>query len=204
MSEADRAAGPVPAGEEKRALRARLAGLRTRLTPEERAARSLAIADRIDEVPAFRAARVVALYAPLGAEVDPVEAARRALARGAQVVFPRSVAGTRRLEFAAAAPSALVRGPRGAAEPPPEAPAVDAVRVECVVLPGVGFSEDGLRLGRGAGCYDATLAAMPRAARVGVAYDVQVVPTLPREPHDAELDALVTESRTLRFARRSR
>jgi 5-formyltetrahydrofolate cyclo-ligase len=45
---------------------------------------------------------------------------------------------------------------------------------------------------------------MPRAARVGVGYEVQVVPSLPREPHDATLDVLVTEARTLLFPRKSR
>jgi len=81
-----------------------------------------------------------------------------------------------------------VRGPFGAAEPPPGAPEIDLAEIGCVVLPGVAFSLDGLRLGRGGGHYDATLAAMPRAARIGVAFDLQIVPALPREPHDATLD----------------
>jgi 5-formyltetrahydrofolate cyclo-ligase len=42
---------------------------------------------------------------------------------------------------------------------------------------------------------------MPRATRIGIAFDAQVVPSLPREPHDAPLDAVVTESRLLTFAR---
>ena len=45
---------------------------------------------------------------------------------------------------------------------------------------------------------------MPRASRVALAFDAQVVPSLPREPHDARLDAIVTESRTLLFSRESR
>jgi 5-formyltetrahydrofolate cyclo-ligase len=73
--------------------------------------------------------------------------------------------------------------------------------IDCVVMPGVAFSQDGLRLGRGGGYYDSTLVRMPRAARIGVAFDVQVLPALPREPHDAPLDAVVTEARTLLFSR---
>lgn len=142
---------------------------------------------------------MVALYAPLGTEVDALEIARRALARGASVVFPRAVAGERRLAFARCAPEELVRGPFGAAEPPAGAPEVPLDEVPCVVVPGLAFSLGGLRLGRGGGHYDTTLAAMPRAVRVGVGYEVQVVPDLPREPHDASLDAIVTESRTLIF-----
>ena len=52
--------------------------------------------------------------------------------------------------------------------------------------------------------YDATLPLLPRAARVGLAFDVQIVPTLPRDAHDAPLDAVVTESRILAFRRDSR
>jgi 5-formyltetrahydrofolate cyclo-ligase len=70
--------------------------------------------------------------------------------------------------------------------------------------PGVAFSQDGLRLGRGGGYYDATLRGLDAVARVGLAFDVQIVPTLPREPHDAPMDAVVTETRLLSFRRDSR
>jgi 5-formyltetrahydrofolate cyclo-ligase len=192
------------AAEAKKALRSRLLAVRAGVRPEARAEKSRAIADRLEALAAFRAARVVALYAPLGTEVDTSEIARRAMARGATVVFPRAVAGERRLAFAPCAPAELVRGPFGAGEPPANAREVAPGDVGCVVVPGVGFSEDGHRLGRGGGHYDATLEALAGAARVGVAFDAQVVPALPREPHDAALDALVTESRTLVFARDSR
>ncbi|HEY6002625.1 MAG TPA: 5-formyltetrahydrofolate cyclo-ligase [Anaeromyxobacter sp.] len=195
---------PTSPSDAKRALRSELIAARARIPHEARAEKSRAIADRIEAVAPFREARVIALYAPLGTEVDGVEIARRALRRGARVVFPRAVAGERRLAFAPCAPGELVRGPLGAGEPPAGCEEVAPDEIGCVVLPGVGFSLDGFRLGRGGGYYDATLRAMPGAARLGVAYDVQVLPALPREPHDAPLDALVTESRTLFFGRDSR
>jgi 5-formyltetrahydrofolate cyclo-ligase len=97
-----------------------------------------------------------------------------------------------------------VRGPFGAGEPPAHLPELAAADVGCVVVPGVAFSLDGHRLGRGGGHYDVTLGRMPRVPRVGVAFDAQVVPTLPHEPHDVPLDALVTETRTLLFGGESR
>jgi 5-formyltetrahydrofolate cyclo-ligase len=188
----------------KRALRSELIAVRARLTLDERAAKSRAVAVRLDGLPAFHGARTLALYAPLGTEVDALGIARRALERGVRVVFPRAVAGERRLEFARCDPSALVRGSLGAGEPPADALPVALEEIDCVIMPGVAFSTDGLRLGRGGGYYDATLRAMPRATRIGVAFDLQVVPALPREPHDALLDAIVTEARILAFARDSR
>jgi 5-formyltetrahydrofolate cyclo-ligase len=188
----------------KRALRTELIAARARMAQDERWVKSLAIAERIEEVPFFREARIVSLYAPLGTEVDSSEIARRALARGVRLVFPRTIPGERRLAFASAEPGALVRGPLGAMEPPPGAPAIALEEIDCVVVPGVAFSRDGLRLGRGGGYYDATLKRMPRAGRVGVAFEAQIVPTLPREPHDVPFDAVVCETRTLMFPRETR
>ena len=188
----------------KRALRSELLARRARLAQDARAEKSRLIGDRLEALAPFRGARAVALYASLGTEVDVLGIAARALARGVRVLFPRAIPGERRLVFAPCAPGDLVRGPYGAGEPPAASAGVAPAEIDCVVVPGVGFSEDGFRLGRGGGHYDATLVAMPGAARVGVGFDVQVLPAVPREPHDAALDALVTESRTLLFARDSR
>jgi 5-formyltetrahydrofolate cyclo-ligase len=187
--------------EAKRALRSELIAVRARLSQEERFDRSRTLAEKADALPLIQAARTVALYAPLGTEAEPTELARRILARGGRVVYPRSIVGERRLVFCRCDVTDLVRGPLGAREPPVGAPVVDVEDIGCVVMPGVAFSEDGVRLGRGGGYYDATLRTMPAATRVGLAFDVQLVPSLPREPHDAPLDAVVTEARVLHFPR---
>jgi 5-formyltetrahydrofolate cyclo-ligase len=185
------------AADAKRVLRDALVAARARLTPEDRGARSVAIARRVEELPALRAARTLAAYAALGAEVDPAAIVHAAALRGVRVVFPRVVAGDRCLAFAACAPEALARGSLGAGEPPPGAPEVRLDEIDAVVVPGVAFTPDGHRLGRGGGYYDATLAAMPRAFKVGLAFDLQIVPALPFEPHDVRLDAVATEARVL-------
>lgn len=189
---------PESATERKRALRSTLIAERARLSPEERASRSRLIAARAARLAPVEEASVVALYAPLGTEVDALELAR--LLGPARTVYPRSVPGSRRLEFAHCAPRELVRGPLGAHEPPATARAVELGSIGCVVLPGIGFSSAGYRLGRGGGYYDSTLRDMPGARRVALAFDVQVLDQIPLEPHDLRLDAIVTESRTLAFS----
>ncbi len=185
----------------KREVRSELIAARARLTPGERQARSALIAARLAELAPFTGAATVGLYAPLGTEVDAHLLARAVLARGGRVAFPRSVAGTRLLEFAACDPSELVRGPFGAGEPPPGARLVPLTELPCIVIPAVAFSRDGFRLGRGCGYYDVSLKQAPGAFRLGVAYAVQLRPELPREPHDVPLDAIVTELETLIFPR---
>jgi len=187
------------ATERKRALRSVLIAQRARLSPEERAAKSQLVARRLLELPLLAGVRTVALYAPLGTEVDALEIARGAGAM--RCVYPRTVPGARRLAFARCAPRELVRGGLGTREPPLDAPELDPAEIQAVVVPGIGFSLDGYRLGRGGGYYDATLREMPSALRLGIAFDVQLLPEVPFEPHDARLDAVVTESRTLTFPR---
>jgi len=185
----------------KRALRSEFIAARARLSQEERLRRSQLVSDRVEALPLLSGARVVALYAPLGTEVDVGILARRLQLRAVRCLFPRSVVGERRLVFCACEPFELTRGPLGAAEPPASAREVELADVDAFVIPGVAFSLDGRRLGRGGGYYDVTLKQAARAARVGVGFDLQLVPTLPQDPHDMPLDAVVTESSTLLFPR---
>jgi len=68
-------------------------------------------------------------------------------------------------------------------------------------VPGVAFDASCRRLGRGRGHYDATLARLRHGtARVGLAFDEQVVDRVPAEPHDVPLDMVVTGSRLLHAA----
>ncbi len=187
--------GPESATERKRALRSTLIAERARLSPDERAERSRRIAERAARLPMGEQPTLVALYAPLGTEVDALELAR--LLGPVRAVYPRSVPGSRLLEFARCEPRDLVRGPLGAREPPPSAAAVQRESVGCVVLPGIGFSADGYRLGRGGGYYDSTLRDMPGARRVALAFDLQLLDRIPLESHDVRLDAIVTESRII-------
>jgi 5-formyltetrahydrofolate cyclo-ligase len=171
---------------------------RTRAPPEERAAASRAIAGRLESLPAWRGARTVALYAAMGAEVETMELARRALSAGKRVVWPRFATSGPAMDFAECAAADLVTGSARALEPPASSPAVPGREVDLVAVPGVAFDARGGRLGRGRGHYDATLARLPRSVfRVGLAFESQVVPSVPSETHDERLDAVVTEARVL-------
>ena len=187
-----------PGPDAKRLLRERTLAARAALPAPTRAAASDAIAARLVAHPAWREARTVVLYAPLGAEVDTAPLFRLAAAAGKRVAWPRLVDSGRAMELVACDAAALVPGPARALEPPPAATALPLSEVDVLVVPGVAFDASGGRLGRGRGHYDATLALLPRTAwKVGLAFDAQVVDAVPAEPHDFHLDAVVTESRLL-------
>lgn len=96
--------------------------------------------------------------------------------------------------------AAMVEGPFGAQVPAVEKP----MRPEVVIVPLVAFDPEGYRLGYGGGFYDRTLEILrgegPTLA-IGLAYAAQETETVPREPTDQRLDALVTEDGVRWFGR---
>jgi 5-formyltetrahydrofolate cyclo-ligase len=90
----------------------------------------------------------------------------------------------------------LERGPLGAWEPVRRrGHEVAAQDLTVVLVPGMAFAAaGGIRLGRGGGYFDRLLARPEvTARRVGVAFEMQVLEEVPREPHDACVQALATE-----------
>jgi len=70
--------------------------------------------------------------------------------------------------------------------------------IDFAVLPGVGFDLSGHRLGQGGGYYDRLLPRFrPEIPTVGLAFDCQLVPEIPVEPHDLGVKFIATETLTL-------
>ena len=86
----------------------------------------------------------------------------------------------------------LAPDPYGALQPAANA---GEVIPEVVFVPLVGFTMQGERLGQGGGHYDRWLEANPSALAIGLAWDCQMVETLPFEAHDRHLAAVVTPTR---------
>jgi len=70
-------------------------------------------------------------------------------------------------------------------------------KIDVAVVPGLGFSPEGDRLGFGAGYYDRWLGSRPHVTKIGVAFDFQIVDAIPRSGHDIPMDFLITETRTV-------
>jgi len=94
--------------------------------------------------------------------------------------------------------SDLEPGPWGQLQPRADAPQASPATV---FVPLVGFTDDLHRLGQGGGHYDRWLAANPEATPIGLAWDMQRLDSLPHEPHDQPLAAVVTPTRIYEGAR---
>lgn len=174
-------------------LRARMMTARDALTPEFRDAAAQALAAKA-ELPAFRrllpeAGGIVAGYWPIRSEIDP-RPLMLALARlGHRLALPR-ITETKLVFHAYAPDDELVKGPLGTREPLPTS---EAVVPAAILTPLLAFDIRGARLGYGKSFYDRAFADLPNTRRIGLAFRMQQVVAVPREPHDAELDAIFTE-----------
>ena len=195
--------GEEDRGAEKAAWRERFRRVRGDLGEAYRADASSAIVGHVLDLPEVEAAGVVHAYWPLvdRGEVDTRPLIEALAARGVTVVLPSVVPGPapRMTHRRYTGADALTPGPWGVLEPDAAAPEVAPQTLDVVVVPGLAMGRDGSRLGYGGGYYDAFLAATD-AFRVGVAWGGALVDAVPTEPHDARLDAVVTEAGVVRPA----
>lgn len=167
-----------------------------------RAEASAAICARLASLPELVGARTVLAYAAFGSEVDVDAWIRAALAGGLAVHLPWVAGDALGVARVSDLDADLAPGWRGVREPPVgRRHAVQARTLDLVVAPGVAFDRTGGRLGYGGGHFDRLLGRLrPGVPVVGVAFGVQLVDRVPREPHDRPVDVVVTEHETLRPA----
>jgi 5-formyltetrahydrofolate cyclo-ligase len=176
----------------KRRLRDRLVARRRAVTPETAQAAARAVTEHLCAEAAVVGAARVGLYAALPDEL-PTRPVFEALAASAVLLLPRL--REQALEFAPVARwEDLQPGRYGILEPAARIGAVALAEGDVVLVPGVAFDRAGNRLGRGGGFYDR---ALPGGAgsplRIGVAYDFQLVDSVPHDSRDRPVDAIVTE-----------
>lgn len=84
-------------------------------------------------------------------------------------------------------------------EPKPNcSPEINIKDIDVVIVPAVAYDINGFRLGYGGGFYDRFLENIREdAVTIGIAFDLQIFNKVPKEPHDAQLDYIITESRII-------
>ncbi len=175
---------------------------RDRLGPEEIKDKSRAITERLLQLPVISTAQTLFVYVSFRSEVATGLLIDQLLAMGKNVAVPITRVAAKRLDAIRIQDrvSDLVPGYCRIPEPRPELCTnglVPPSAIEAIILPGSVFDERGGRFGYGGGYYDRFVAATPKAWRLGLAYELQIIPLAPLAPHDELLDLVVTESRVI-------
>ncbi|MBF0124113.1 MAG: 5-formyltetrahydrofolate cyclo-ligase [Magnetococcales bacterium] len=189
---------------QKGLLRRLLCQQRQQLSVKSVSSLSQVICRHLVVQPFYLSARVIALYWPIRREVDPISLVEWAHTDGKKVVLPViSSVSARQMSFAFLTPGdPLKPGPFGIPEPACVTETISCqeivTKIDLLLLPVVAFDLQGGRLGYGGGYYDRCLAGIThrhtgKPYLVGLAYQFQQVAALPREPHDVQLDVVVTE-----------
>jgi 5-formyltetrahydrofolate cyclo-ligase len=181
----------VSCAEDKQALRRRVAEQLAALDPQMKHAASADLCVKVAADPAWRSAGSVLLFLPMASEPDVTGLMLSAWRDGKTVAVPR-VAGAA-LELVRLDDLNDVR-PAARFKALIEPAGNELVtKVDFALVPGVAFTADGQRLGRGGGFYDRLLPTL-RCGSLGACFDLQVRDWLPVEPHDARVDRVVTAS----------
>lgn len=175
---------------EKQRLRKELLAARKAMPPEEKAWRDAAIRRHLLDWLKAHPVKSMGVYWPHAGEPDLTPVYPELVARGVTLALPVVVARDAPLVFYGWRPGeALVKDAHGVMAPMGRDRPLEP---EVLLLPCVGFNDDGYRLGYGGGYYDRTLAAMPGAQAVGIAYAAGKA-SFRSAAYDIALNSVLTE-----------
>jgi 5-formyltetrahydrofolate cyclo-ligase len=183
--------------ESKHALRVAVSSQRHLLPTAKFEALSRSIQARVLGSSLYRFAQGVALYSAMQNEVSTDDIRDDALRIGKTVFFPRLGAGGSLVFVEIQSAADLAPGRFGVLEPNGQKLLAQHGDFNLlIVVPGVAFDPNGNRLGRGQGFYDRLLQSFGRrATTVGLAYEFQVVKSVPVDSWDEKVRFIVTEDR---------
>lgn len=181
---------------EKNRLRSFLLKARRQLSAQEVSDKSQHVFMHLRAFPPFLLAQTVVLYSAETDEVQTEAIWQEAVSQGKAVYYPRIIADRSNLEFVRRHSDApLIPGMFNIPIPPGNDLLSELQTTDVVLTPGVGFDRKGGRLGRGKGYYDrAFRGILAPARRVVLAYEFQILPTIPTNPIDERVHYIVTET----------
>jgi 5-formyltetrahydrofolate cyclo-ligase len=187
--------------EKKSEIRAETLARRNALSDEERSEKSKAIMECLFDFANFLEARIILFYVNANSEVATEAMISKALAYEKIVAVPW--VDQKERQILPLKINDLNRdvqpGYRGIREPIAQrCKAIPVKNVDLAIIPGVAFDERGGRIGHGTGYYDKFIPMLDVTTRkVALAYECQIVPQIPMEPHDRYIDIIITERRII-------
>lgn len=151
------------------------------------------ILKRLKKIRSFKDAQKIGAYYSIGSEIPTQDIIQEVLSSGKEMYLPRvtdSEMEFRRIDDF----SSLERGSFDIMEPRQDCPVDNSLDV--ILVPTVGISPKGVRLGYGHGYYDRFL-AKNKTVTIALTLEKQIIRNIPKSEHDVLIDWIVTEDRTL-------
>lgn len=187
---------------QKPELRSLLRPLRRLISAAYREKASLLAAQHFIQSPYFQKYQHMAVYQALAEEIDtrPMVEALWEAGKSGYLPLVAEDKTNKVLKFGLYEKGMALKANRfGVLEPEKPKVVVAASELDLVIVPLLGFDEQGNRLGMGAGYYDWTFAGQKKVVMVGLGYEIQRVEELPREKFDVPLDGVITEEKVRVF-----
>ena len=181
---------------DKHAIRQALRGRRRQLGADAVDAAGAAVWAQLRGLASYRTAPALIAYIPSENEVPTERALADCAGSHRDVYLPKDGDTACFVRWQLGEP--LIPGHGGVWEPLASVPLARGA-VAVALIPLVAWDGHGTRLGRGGGFYDKVFEdKRADVVRVGLAYEFQYWPNLPRDPWDVPLQYVITEQRVVR------
>ena len=179
----------------KAALRKHLLEKRDATSAELRDISSGKIYENLKKISLYTNSQNIACYSPIGSEVNTRNVMLNILEQGKNLLLPKVV--NNNLEFYIV-PN-LEKLEKGSFEiMEPKDNSQKAKKIDCVLIPTVGVSKLGVRLGYGYGYYDRFL-SLTDTVKISLTYSKQIVKSIPSDLHDIKMDWIITEDESVKI-----
>ncbi len=181
---------------DKKTLRKQIVSLRSQKSLEERIKDESLVFNVLMQFSPFVNAQNVSSFVSFRDEISMTVINQSIIDSGRNLLLPYISPTTKEMQFYLVEDlSALKCNDFGIFEPDPEIHTLfDESRIDCVLTPGVAFDASGFRLGYGGGFYDRFFGRIGKAIpKIGIAFELQFVNSLPVEHYDRPITHLITE-----------
>lgn len=152
---------------------------------------------KIKKIYAFKHAQKIGVYYPIGSEILTQDIIQELISDSKEVFLPKVIG--EKMEFRKVSDfSSLETGNFGIMEPKDDCQADN--KLDVILVPTVGITLEGIRLGYGHGFYDKFLAEN-KITTIALTLEKQIVKNIPKSEHDVSIDWIVTEDRMMQTQR---
>jgi 5-formyltetrahydrofolate cyclo-ligase len=181
---------------QKQQLRKEIMAARNALTMSDRNHKDLSILTALKQIIEILTSKHIFCHVSMGSETDTHQFINWALHQGKQLSIPKIDENNKIIAVNFPGWSKLHPGKLGILEP--DSSTDISSKADVCIIPGIGFTEEGIRLGQGGGYYDKWLAKHSVKYCIAPTYDCQVASYLPANEFDEKVDIIVTESRVIK------